>query len=121
MFQFNNCSNSIFKKIRSLRLDQLAKAEYRVIKSLGNNFCNSVWEADISKQKGWKKPKPTDDRKTKEEWIKSKYVWRGFINLREFDGLSEEEGAKKLQHNLYDNAKKGDVRGVARAIALGAE
>lgn len=92
-----------------------------MIRALGNDYCNSIWEGDVSKQKGWKKPQPTDDRKVKEEWIKSKYVWRGFIDLTALEGLGEEESMKKLQHILYENAKRGDVRGVAKAIAMGAE
>jgi len=108
-------------KVRSLRLDQLSKAEYALILSLGNDFVNSVWEGGVNKQKGWTKPEASDSRKIKEEWIKSKYMWRGFIDFKEEDGQNQDEREANFNAGLYEAAKRGDVRATAEALAKGAK
>ncbi len=108
-------------KVRSLRLDQLSKAEYSLVKSLGNTFVNSIWESGVDGQKGWKKPEPNDSRKVKEEWIKSKYMWKGFIEFKESDGSNQEEREKNYTKELYDAASQCDVYAAAAALAKGAE
>jgi len=108
-------------KVRSLRLDQLSKAEYALVKALGNEFTNSIWEGGTHNQKGWKKPVQTDTRKVKEEWIKSKYQWRGFIEFKSEDGKNQEEREEKYNADLYEAAKRCDVRAAAAALAKGAE
>lgn len=108
-------------KVRSLRLDQLSRAEYALIRSLGNDFANSVWEGGTHNQQGWKKPTEADSRKVKEEWIKSKYQWKGFIDFKDEDGANQEEREAKYCSDLYDASKRGDVRAAAEALAKGAE
>ncbi len=108
-------------KVRSLRLDQLSMAEYALVKSLGNEYANSVWEGGMHKQKGWKKPVATDSRKVKEEWIKSKYMWKGFIDFNDSDGSNQEEREAKYNSDLFEAAKRCDVRAAAKALAHGAE
>ncbi len=108
-------------KVRSIRLDQLSGAEYGLINSLGNDFINSVWEGGVKNQKGWSKPVSTDSRKVKEEWIKSKYMWKGFIEHKVEDGKNQEERDKKFNVDLYQAAKKCDVRAASEALAKGAK
>jgi hypothetical protein len=108
-------------KVRSMRLDQLSNAEYALVKALGNDFTNSIWEGGTHNQKGWKKPVGTDSRKAKEEWIKSKYQWRGFIEFKSGDGNNQEEREARYNTDLYEAAKRCDVRAAAAALAKGAE
>lgn len=106
-------------KVRSLRLDQLTDAEYTLVNSLGNDYANSVWEGGVNNQSGWNKPNPNDSRKTKEEWIKSKYVWKGFITYKDSDGKNQEEREKTFTKELFNAASRCDVRATAAAIAKG--
>lgn len=108
-------------KVRSLRLDRLSTAEYSLIKSLGNDFGNSIWEGGMHNQKGWKKPTASDSRKVKEEWIKSKYMWKGFVNILDSDGKNQEEREANFNANLYEASKSCDVRATAEALVRGAE
>ena len=106
---------------RSVRLDQLSGAECRLLTALGNEFCNSVWAGAITAQTGWKNPLSKDDRKVKEEWIKSKYMWRGFIDYKPSDGQNQEEREAKYNIDLYKSASISDLYGVADALAKGAK
>ena len=108
-------------KVRSLRLDQLTDAEYALINLLGNDYANSVWEGGVNNQSGWKKPGPNDPRKVKEDWIKSKYAWKGFITHKDSDGSNQEEREKTFTLDLFNAASRCDVRSTAAAIAKGAK
>lgn len=108
-------------KVRSLKLDQLREAEYLLIQSLGNSYMNSVFEGGVSNQKGWTKPEANNSRKLKEEWIKSKYEWKGFIDFKSEDGCNQEEREQKYNLDLYNAAKCCDVRAAATALAKGAK
>jgi len=108
-------------KVRSLKLDKLSSAEYLLLLSIGNDFANSIWEGGISNQKGWSKPTSSDSRKSKEEWIKSKYLWRGFIDHKESDGKDQNERISKFNRDLYDASKTCNIKAVAEALAKGAD
>jgi Arf-GAP/coiled-coil/ANK repeat/PH domain-containing protein len=108
-------------KVRSLKLDQLSKAEYSLVQGLGNEFVNSVWEDGVINQKGWKKPQPNDTRKVKEEWIKSKYMWKGFLHYDESDGSNQEEREQTYTKDLFEASSKCDVHAAAVALAKGAK
>ena len=101
-------------------MDSLSESEGKLLLSMGNESANSIWEEGTESQKGWKKPEGGDGRKAKEEWIKSKYLWRGFIKFSDEDGKTHEEREDKFTRNLYDAAAKCDVFGVASALAHGA-
>lgn len=45
--------------------------------AIGNNLANSVWEANINRQR--LKPKPNSSREEKEAWIRSKYEAKEFL------------------------------------------
>jgi ankyrin repeat protein len=85
---------------------------------LGNDRVNPIWEAGLESQRGWKKPTGEDSRKVKEDWIKSKYQWKGFL---EVDDPSRNQ-AERMEHfncELYDAASQGNLLGVADALAHG--
>lgn len=106
-------------KVRSLRLDSLSEGEGKLLRSLGNDFANGIWEAGLAAQTGWKKIDESADRKAREEWIKSKYMWRGFLSFEDVASLSEDQRQEKFSLDLYNAAKVGDVQAVARALAYG--
>mmetsp|Transcript_42996 Transcript_42996/g.103973 ORF Transcript_42996/g.103973 Transcript_42996/m.103973 type:complete len:874 (+) Transcript_42996:219-2840(+) len=107
-------------KVRSLKLDALNDYEARVILAIGNDKANGIWEEGTTTQKGWVKPTPSSSRKEKEEWIKSKYLWRGFLKITEEESGTPEERQEKLSKEMYEASKEGDVLGVAKALAHGA-
>lgn len=106
-------------KVRSLTLDSLSDGEARVLLALGNGKANSIWEAGLEQQKGWKKPDPSADRKTREEWIKSKFAWRGFVSYKDYEGMTEEERARKFSRDLFLAAKECNIPAAADALAHG--
>eukprot|EP00934_Nitzschia_sp_Nitz4_P006982 Nitzschia sp. Nitz4//scaffold1_size375055//341258//343932//NITZ4_000337-RA/size375055-augustus-gene-0.697-mRNA-1//1//CDS//3329541228//6972//frame0 len=107
-------------KVRSLKLDSLTESEARVILAIGNDKANAIWEAGTANQKGWEKPNQTSTRKQREEWIKSKYLWRGFLEFSEEDGKTHVEREEKYCKDLYAAAKQCNVDGIAKALAHGA-
>lgn len=50
------------------------------IKTLGNEKANIIWEHDLETQEGWVKPAANAPRETKEQYIKAKYEWKGFVS-----------------------------------------
>jgi Putative GTPase activating protein for Arf/PH domain len=106
-------------KVRSLKLDSLSVGEGLLLQSLGNDVVNHIWEDGMADQKGWQKPTASSDRKAREEWIRSKYMWKGFLSLKKFEEMSEEQRKEKFSQDLYDAAKIGDVVGTATALAHG--
>lgn len=105
--------------MRSLRLDGLSEYEYKLLMDLGNDKANEIWEAGLHHQKGWSKPKGGAPRKAKEEWIKSKYVWKGFLEYCAEDGRDQEDREVKFSRDLYEAAGEGDLFGVQEALAKG--
>lgn len=106
-------------KIRSLMLDSLTEGEGRLVLCLGNDKVNPIWEEGMEQQKGWKKPTESADRKAREDWIKSKYMWKGFLDFKGTEDMNEEEKRTKYSRDLYEAAKKGDVCGTVYALAHG--
>jgi len=107
-------------KVRSLKLDAVSDFEANVILAIGNENGNAIWEEGVGMQKGWEKPSASSSRKIKEEWIKSKYLWRGFLKFSDDDGKTHEEREKISSKAMYKAAKQGDALGIARALAQGA-
>jgi len=94
--------------------------EAKLILTIGNRNANAIWEEGVATQKGWDKPTETSSRKAREEWIKSKYLWRGFLKFSDDDGTTRSERDEKASRAMYEAAKNGDVLGIARALAHGA-
>jgi len=106
-------------KVRSLRLDLCSENEYNLLMALGNERANRVWEAGLHHQKGWTKPPGGAPRKTKEEWIKSKYQWKGFLEYHAEDGREQEDREVKFSNDLYEGARCGDLAMIQEALAKG--
>jgi hypothetical protein len=107
-------------KVRSLKLDALNESEAKVILEIGNGKANGIWEEGISEQKGWEKPRADSSRKAKEEWIKSKYLWRGFLKFQDDEGTTPADREERSSKEMYKAAQNGDIMGIARALAHGA-
>lgn len=106
-------------QVRSLRLDTCSDYEYKLLMELGNKKVNKIWEAGLHHQQGWTKPKGSATRKAKEEWIKSKYLWKGFLEYLADDGRDQEDREKKFSADLYEGARIGDLSGMQEALAKG--
>jgi Putative GTPase activating protein for Arf/PH domain len=106
-------------KVRSLKLDSLSVGERMLLQSLGNDVVNPIWEAGMVDQKGWQKPTSLADRKAREEWIRSKYMWKGFLSFKGFEEMDEAQRKEQFSRDLYESAKIGDVFGAAAALAYG--
>uniref|UniRef100_A0A7S1GLL6 Arf-GAP domain-containing protein n=1 Tax=Cyclophora tenuis TaxID=216820 RepID=A0A7S1GLL6_CYCTE len=100
-------------KVRSLKLDSLSAAEGRLLLAIGNTVANHIWESGLELQQGWTKPTPDASRQLKENWIKSKYQWKGFLEDRSSNNTFDPNTA------LYREAGRGHLRGVAEALAYG--
>mmetsp|Transcript_20065 Transcript_20065/g.29016 ORF Transcript_20065/g.29016 Transcript_20065/m.29016 type:complete len:525 (-) Transcript_20065:94-1668(-) len=99
-------------KVRSLKLDSLSSMEARLLLALGNDRINPILEAGLSTQEGWTKPAHNASRKVKENWIKSKYVWKGFLDER----IGEDQS-----HLLFQAAREADLIGIVEALTHGGD
>lgn len=97
----------------------MSDSEARLLLSLGNDKVNPIWEAGLESQRGWKKPTVDDSRKAKEEWIKSKYQWKGFLEVDSEDERGHDEREEQVNLELYEAASTGNLMGVAEALAHG--
>lgn len=102
-----------------MTLDSLSDCESRLLLSIGNKKANKIWEKGLALQKGWKKPDANADRKAREGYIKSKYLWKGFLAYNESDGKTEAERAENFSRSLYDASKRCNVLDMSEAIAFG--
>jgi hypothetical protein len=100
-------------------MDTISVHATNVLLELGNDKVNRIWEAGLHHQKGWTKPSGGAPRKTKEEWIKSKYVWKGFLEYRSEDGREHEDREAKFSRDLYEAARHGDIFAMSEALAKG--
>lgn len=66
-------------KVRSLTLDALTDVELAVVGRLGNKNVNRIYEAEM--QTGWTKPTSESIRGEKEKYIKSKWEYKGFVDM----------------------------------------
>lgn len=106
-------------KVRSLRLDKMSENEYKLLSELGNDKVNKIWESGLHHQKGWTKPSGGASRKAKEEWIKSKYLWKGFLEYLVEDGSNQEEREAKFNKELFESARRCDLTSISEALAKG--
>ena len=108
---------SHISKVRSLTLDGLSAETMDIISLVGNDRSNQVWEHTL--QAGWNKPTSADPRHMKEQWIRSKYQWRGFVEFKAGRTADEREAEVGLQ--LYEAAGEGNIGAALQAIAVGAK
>jgi len=105
-------------KVRSMKMDKLSATEAQMLLVTGNDTCNSIYEAGVRDQSGWEKPKPTATRREREEWIKSKYVWKGFLKYEKASGDGD-HGEQFWNIKLYDAAIRGDIIDLIDALVHG--
>jgi len=98
-------------KVRSIRLDIWNQIVLQFIEGVGNEKFNKVWEADISTGP----PKPSSDSTTavREKFILYKYQKKGFIGPK----MHSLDACRKL----YYASRHGDMEGVLKAFAHGAD
>ncbi|GMI75260.1 VAN3-like protein2, ARF-GAP domain 2 [Hibiscus trionum] len=112
-------------KVRSLTLD-VKVWEPSVIElfcTLGNSYCNSIWEGLLLKNErgdeanaistSITKPCPKDAISDKEKYINAKYVSK-FLIIRD----PEQHGASPNYINIWQAVKADDLREVYRLIAM---
>jgi len=100
-------------KVRSITLDELEGEVQDLMKSLGNRIVNSIWERGLS-QATKTKPSPTDDRSTKEIFIRAKYAAREFV-------VKENLDPDALGQRLYSAASQNNLEGILDCLSQGAQ
>ncbi|XP_069053346.1 arf-GAP with coiled-coil, ANK repeat and PH domain-containing protein 2 [Lepisosteus oculatus] len=114
-------------KVRSLTLDTWEPEQLKVVRALGNDAINRIYESR-QEEEGRVKPGASSSRQEKEAWIKEKYVekrfvWRAVSATSEM-GQSERPGEGERERvglMLYQAAQQGDLVTMATALAQGAE
>ncbi len=98
-------------KVRSLTLDSWTPASIALLKDLGNDAANKVWEAELGKCGDWSRPKAKSSRSEKERFIKAKYIDKKFVGGIGTD-LSLDEAAatgntkELMRHIVHGNVDK---------------
>ena len=128
-------------KVRSLALDQVDETDLAVLAKMGNACVNRVYEHKLLD--GWHKPRPDEPRGKREQFVKAKYVWKGFTPLmgggegggggnREWEegggvaqGGSENSGQAQQVHlasqALVEAVLRNDLSAALAALAHGAD
>ncbi|XP_019746712.1 arf-GAP with GTPase, ANK repeat and PH domain-containing protein 1 isoform X3 [Hippocampus comes] len=96
-------------RVRSLDLDEWPLELIKVMSAIGNEFANSVWEAN---SQGHLKPGPDSSREERERWIRAKYEQRVFLASLPCAELS-------LGQQLLRATVEEDVRAVVLLLAHG--
>jgi Arf-GAP/GTPase/ANK repeat/PH domain-containing protein 1/3 len=86
-------------RVRSLDLDNWPPELVLVMKAIGNDVANAVWEATCDSSA---KPLPDTPRDEKEKWIRSKYESRQFLPALPYRDIS-------LSQQLIDAVARQDV------------
>ncbi|XP_077482567.1 arf-GAP with GTPase, ANK repeat and PH domain-containing protein 1 isoform X3 [Stigmatopora argus] len=96
-------------RVRSLDLDEWPLELLKVMSAIGNEFANSVWEAN---SQGHLKPGPDASREERERWIRAKYEQRVFLPSLPCAELS-------LGQQLLRATVEEDLRAVVLLLAHG--
>ena len=112
--------------MRSLRLDTLDCATLKLLRALGNDRANAVFERDAARVRPCK-PERDAEHAQRELFIRAKYSDRAFLGPREEDTPVETEPATRLacarptpDDRLFAAAAEGDVATALAALATGA-
>ncbi|KAI8369514.1 uncharacterized protein BYT42DRAFT_584729 [Radiomyces spectabilis] len=102
-------------KIRSLTLDSTSYTPdiVELLRSMGNDRSNQIWDKHSHSKDKSHKPTPTDSREVKLQYIQAKYVDRMFVNKKD-DNVDPAE-------LLYDAIERDHIPDAIHAIALGAD
>jgi hypothetical protein len=130
-------------KVRSLTLDRLGDPTLSLLLRLGNTVANAVFEHTV--QEGWTKPGSCSSsppllnadgidigeasatpppanittRAAREQWIRSKYLYKGFVSYDE--AMPQDAATASATRALFLAASGDDVRGCLNALAHGAD
>ncbi|XP_068612366.1 arf-GAP with GTPase, ANK repeat and PH domain-containing protein 1 [Brachionichthys hirsutus] len=96
-------------RVRSLDLDEWPLELIKVMKAIGNELANGVWEA---RTQGRVKPGPDASREERERWIRAKYEQRLF--LAPLSAADQSLGQRLLRATAED-----DLRSVVLLLAHG--
>ena len=80
-------------KVRSLRLDTWTDTQLEVMRHVGNNVANRVWEHHLDINK---KPRPESSRAEKEQFILSKYVYKCWLKRNSSNSDYRDEFVKAV-------------------------
>ncbi|KAK2145956.1 hypothetical protein LSH36_644g01080 [Paralvinella palmiformis] len=94
-------------RVRSLDLDEWPPELVDVMKNMGNQLVNSIWEANT---KGRPKPTPTSSRDDKEKWIRAKYEQKEFLPPTPHQGVP-------LPQQLIDAVARQHIHDTALVLA----
>eukprot|EP01119_Soliformovum_irregulare_P020341 TRINITY_DN6566_c0_g1_i1.p1 TRINITY_DN6566_c0_g1~~TRINITY_DN6566_c0_g1_i1.p1 ORF type:complete len:1230 (+),score=370.31 TRINITY_DN6566_c0_g1_i1:414-3692(+) len=83
---------------KSVLLDNIDEDVLKVLMAIGNEKVNKIWEARITEK--FKKPKPGDSRKDKEEWICAKFVDKSFLQQVELNDDLKWDLKKCLENKI---------------------
>jgi hypothetical protein len=103
-------------KIRSLALDDVDPVDLALVSRLGNTRVNQVYEYQFPD--GWRKPRPHEDRSARAQYIKAKYVWKGFTCIVS-DGVGSAAGDTNGGRSEIAKAIDLGVAGKAKDDKLG--
>eukprot|EP00816_Leptocylindrus_hargravesii_P010283 CAMPEP_0196822700 /NCGR_PEP_ID=MMETSP1362-20130617/84430_1 /TAXON_ID=163516 /ORGANISM="Leptocylindrus danicus, Strain CCMP1856" /LENGTH=490 /DNA_ID=CAMNT_0042202323 /DNA_START=167 /DNA_END=1639 /DNA_ORIENTATION=- len=119
-------------KVRSLNLDILSDAEYRLMFALGNEIVNRVMEAGIAEdfvrqaKVVVEKPGPSETMKNKEKYIRAKYIDRAFVlGIEQYVDPAEATSMTAFDKytyscmDLYEAARMGNITAAYEALAQG--
>lgn len=124
-------------KVRSLALDEVDVTDVALLGKLGNACVNRVYEHKLLD--GWCKLRPDESRGKREQYIKAKYVWKGFTPLMGGEGGGSGGGnggegggsssagtgqAQQVQlasQALVDAVLRNDLSAALEALAQGAD
>lgn len=67
---------SHISKVRSLQLDSWPVEYVAVLRAIGNELANKIWEHNAPRER---KPQPNSERDIKENWIRLKYEQKRFL------------------------------------------
>jgi hypothetical protein len=123
-------------KMRSLTLDDLEPAEYAMLMSMGNELCNSIWEAKFSPQIA-PKPVPSDPYAVRDKFIRAKYQHKRFLaaladipsklpsgKAIDFDYSSSDiklPSVKLSSLCLLQSVARNDLQGLIKSLAWGGD
>ncbi|GMH91296.1 hypothetical protein TL16_g12016 [Triparma laevis f. inornata] len=107
-------------KVRSLTLDALTDVELAVVGRLGNKNVNRIYEAEM--QTGWTKPTSESVRGEKEKYIKSKWEYKGFVDMvrtavARLSPEEKESNELKFFDSMIQCIKDDDILGVLYFMA----
>ncbi|KAJ3448654.1 centaurin/arf [Anaeramoeba flamelloides] len=92
-------------KVRSLTLDEWEHETLELMKVIGNDLVNEIWEKRLNEVKGISKPNARSDRSDRQLYIEKKYRDRAFIDQR-FDNLDTDAVGIEMYKAIEDNDLK---------------